>query len=196
MASNVFISFRYSDGINFKNELAEIFSKSSIVYDYSEDKDRSNLSDEIIKEYLYKKLKRSSVIVALITPLSINYTKISGSYNDWIYDEIRYSLEERENNSTKGIIGVYTPGAESIILSKYTHTCNVCNKTSDITMINSFDNLVRKNMMNVKDEYKLNKCKDVYDSDFDSYASLISFDEFKNNYAKYIDIASKKKETL
>lgn len=50
--------------------------------------------------------------------------------------------------------------------------------------------------MNVKDEYKKNKCNGIYDALEDSYISLISYDDFKKDIKKYIKNASDKKEKL
>ena len=95
MANNVFISFRYADGSNYKKELANLFNKYYDTVDYSEDEDRSNMSEETIRNYLYKKLRRSSVTIILLTPLAVNHKKnFKGKYDDWMSDEIRYSLEK------------------------------------------------------------------------------------------------------
>lgn len=39
-----------------------------------------------------------------------------GRYDDWMYDEIRYSLEDRENNRTNGLIAVYTPEVADMLV--------------------------------------------------------------------------------
>lgn len=197
MANNVFVSFRYSDGYKYKEELMELFNQSDDTIDYSEDEDRSNMTDATIQAYLYKKLKRSSVTIVLLTPNAINHQKSwNGYYNDWIYDEIRYSLEDRVNNKTNGLIAVYVPEAEELILERTTHICDICKEKTSVHIIKSFDNLVRKNMMNVKEIYKKNKCLNIYDSDYDSYCSLVSYEEFKNDFARYIRIADEKRKEV
>ena len=50
--------------------------------------------------------------------------------------------------------------------------------------------------MNIKPEYKNHGCIDVFDRDWDSYCSLIPYDDFKNNFDHYIDIAFKKRNEL
>lgn len=186
MAKNVFISFRYLDGISYKNKLAGLFDTYYDTVDYSEDKDRSQMSESTIQNYLYGKLRRSSVTIILLTPLAVNHKKNwRGEYDDWMYDEIRYSLEDRENNRTNGLVAVYTPEAESMLVSR--------NENGSLT-VKDVDNLFRKNMMNVKDEYKTNPNRGIYDRDYDSYGSLISWSEFIYNLGKYIDIASQKRE--
>lgn len=194
MAYNVFISFRYEDGIDYKNELSKILDKSSILYDVSEDEDRSNMSEDTIKQYLYKKLRRSSVIIVLLTPKAVNYRVKSGKYDDWLYDELRYSLEDREENRTKGVIAVYTDSALPYITEKSSHYCEKCKKTSEVNIIKDFYNLVKKNMMNVKKEYKVNQCEGIFDSNYDSYVSLVHYSDFIQNIDFYINIAIEKKE--
>ena len=206
MARNVFISFRYADGHEYKDELAELFDESEDTIDFSEDEDRSQMSDSTIQQFLYDKLKRSSVTIILLTPMAVNYwtsTRFNPStnswetfYDDWIYDEVRYSLEDREGNRTNGLIAVYVPEVENQLFWRSTHKCSICNAESDVLSMFDINNLVRKNMMNVKDEYKLNKCPGVYDSDYDSYCSLVSFDDFKKNFGDYIDKAYQKRNEL
>lgn len=206
MARNVFISFRYSDGHEYKDELASLFNDSDDTVDYSEDEDRSHMSEDSIRKFLYEKLKRSSVTIMLLTPQAIDYhttiQRISYSYqyntvfDDWIYDEIRYSLEEREGNATNGLVAVYTPDAKPFLMTETTHYCNVCQQTSTIKSITARNNLVYRNMMNVKPEYKRHKCINVFDGDWDSYCSLVAYDEFKENFGEYIDKAFQKRNEL
>lgn len=206
MARNVFISFRYSDGHNYKNELAELFDSNDDTVDFSEDEDRSQMSETFIQQFLYRKLKRSSVTIVLLTPQAVEYktnirfntttNTIEWFYDDWIYDEVRYSLEDREGNATNGIVAVYVPEVEDMLFHRTIHKCPMCNKESEVLSIYSFNNLIRKNMMNVKNGYKINPCEGIYDSDFDSYCSLVSYEKFKNNFNKYIDMAFQKRDDL
>lgn len=196
MARRVFISFRFSDGEKYKDELCNLFDQSEDVIDFSEDEDRSDMSDETIQKYLYNKLKRTSVTVVLLTPKAIEYNKDfwTGKYDDWMYDELRYSLEERENNTTNGVVAVYTEEAKNLLITTNKHKCDICDEESTVSTIKDFNNLVRKNMMNIKDSYKKNQCYSIYDSLEDSYISLISYDEFKSDINKYIENAISKKE--
>jgi hypothetical protein len=206
MARNVFISFRYSDGYEYKDELAALFNESDDTVDFSEDEDRSQMSDDSIQKFLYGKLKRSSVTIILLTPKAIKYNTTiqhvpySYQYNtvfdDWIYDEVRYSLEDREGNATNALVAVYVPEAEQYLFQRRTHKCFVCNKESEVLSILDCNNLFRVNMMNVKPDYKVNKCPGIYDSDWDSYCSLVAYDDFKKDFAKYIDNAYKKRGEL
>ncbi len=188
MAKNVFISFRFSDGNRYKEYLSGLFDKYSDTIDFSEDVDRSRMSESTIKQYLYGKLRRSSVTIVLLTPAAVNHKRNwRGDYDDWMYDEIRYSLESREGNRTNGLVAVYTPEAASLLVSV---------RSSRTVSVNNVDNLFRRNMMNVKPQYKRNPNPGIFDRDYDSYCSLIEWSEFTKNIGKYIEIASQKRDAI
>lgn len=197
MAKNVFISFRYADGHRYKEQLASRFDLNVDTVDYSEDVNRSHLSESTIRQYLYRKLRRSSVTIALLTPQALTYQKDAyGNIDDWIYDEVRYSLEDREGNATNGLIGVYVPEVEDLLFLKNTHRCVICNQESTVLSLYDYPNLVRRNMMNVKQPYKRNRCNGIYDSDYDSYCSLVSYSDFISDIGHYVDIAFQKRNEV
>ena len=186
MAKNVFISFRFSDGNRYKEYLSNLFDRYSDTIDYSENQDRSQMSDVTIKQYLYRKLRRSSVTIVLLTPSAVNHKRdLQGDYDDWMYDEIRFSLESREGNRTNGLVAVYTPEAANLLVNA---------RSSGTVSVNNVDNLFRRNMMNVKPQYKKNPNPGIFDRDYDSYCSLIEWSEFTKNIGKYIEIASQKRD--
>ncbi len=197
MATKVFISFRFSDGKEIKDELVDLFDESTEVINRSEDVDRSQMSEDTIQEYLYEKLKDTSVTIVLLTPEAVSYRKNwIGNYDDWLYDELRYSLEDRKNNRTNGVVAVYTDDAKDMILESSSHYCAHCQETKSCRTLKFFDNLARKNMLNIKQSYKKNPCNDLYDDSHDSYISLVSLEEFKQDYTKYIDNAKDKRDRL
>ena len=197
MATKVFISFRFSDGKEIKDELVDLFDESTEVINRSEDVDRSQMSEDTIQEYLYEKLKDTSVTIVLLTPEAVSYRKNwIGNYDDWLYDELRYSLEDRKNNRTNGVIAVYTDDAKDMILESSSHYCSHCQETKSCRTLKFFDNLARKNMLNIKQSYKKNLCNDLYDDSHDSYISLVSLEEFKQDHTKYIDNAKDKRDRL
>ena len=104
-----------------------------------------------------------------------------------MYDEIRYSLEDRDFNRTNGLIAVYTPEAADMLV-KAQSSGSIC--------VYNVDNLSRKNMMNVKEQYKKNPSPGLFDRDFDSYCSLLEWSDFIHNIGMYIDIASAKRDML
>lgn len=190
MSRRVFISFRYNDGHKYKEYLSRLFSASDTVINHSESQDRSNMSEDTIKRYLYDKLRNTSVTIVLLTPQAINHQKKSTIYgyvyDDWMYDEIKYSLDDRDGNRCNGLIAVYTPEAKNLVIESMPN--------SESTTIKSFDNLVRKNMFNIRKNYKHNPKAGIYDSKLDHYCSLVSWDTFINNFDYYIELAAKKRE--
>lgn len=73
--SHWLLAFRFSDGNRYKKYLSGLFDKYSDTIDYSEDVDRSRMSDVTIKQYLYGRLRRSSVTIVLLTPSAVNHKK-------------------------------------------------------------------------------------------------------------------------
>lgn len=188
MARKIFISFRYSDGHLYKEKLEQIFDKNDNILNCSESEDRSRYTDNTIKSYLYSKLRGTSVTIVILTPESIEYKKnwLSNEIDDWIYDEVRYSLENRENNRPNGLIAIYTTAVEKALLEK----------RIDSIRIKDFNNLVRKNMFNVLKKYKTNPKENIYDSNYDHYCSLVSWEAFISNPNKYIEIAEFKRDNI
>ena len=105
-------------------------------------------------------------------------------------------MEDRKNNRTNGVIAVYTDDAKDMILESSSHYCAHCQETKLCRTLKSFDNLARKNMLNIKQSYKKNPCNNLYDDSYDSYISLVSLAEFKHDYTKYIDNAKDKRDRL
>ena len=195
MANRVFISFRFDDGKSYKDELVRRFEKDSEVINCSEDKDRSEYTDETIKKYLYGKLSNTSVTIVILTPKAIKHQKdYFGRYDDWMYDEIRYSLEDRDYNKPNGLIAVYTPEVANQVITN--SSCHNCSKECPILSVNWFDNLVRYNMMNVKSKYKFNPCEGIYNANLDSYCSIVSWDDFISDYTEYIKYADEKRKMI
>lgn len=194
MASNVFVSFRFSDGLYYKNKLVKKMDELNYTINRSEDKDRSNMSEDTIQKYLYKKLESCSLTIVVLTPNAINYNikqvfdfetcSRKNVYDDWLYDELRYSLEDRAGNRSNGVIALYTPEAKRYVIST---------ENDDVTTIADFENLVRKNMLNVKKSYKYCPTEGRWDSAKDSYISLVAFDKFMGNPKYYIDSALEKR---
>ena len=191
----VFVSFRFNDGNKIKDKLVDFLEERDLVIDKSEDVDRREMSEETIQKYLFDKLKDSSITLVLLTPEAVNYSrKPNGDIDDWLYDELRYSLYNRDGNPINGAIALYTPQTENIIIQKSTHRCDKCNKDTTVSIITNFDNLVKDNMMNVKPKFKMNQCDNIFDSDYDSYISLVKLEDFYNQPEKYLEITTSKRK--
>lgn len=51
-------------------------------------------------------------------------------------------------------------------------------------------------MLNIKSNFKKDPCNNLYSDEYDSYISLVSLENFKGNYKKYIDNAKEKRNRL
>ena len=123
-----------------------------------------------------------SITIAILTPNAIQYEKgFYGKYDDWLYDEVRYSLEDREGNRSNGLIAVYTPEVEGYL---FTSTY----KPKYLWDIKPFNNLIYHNLFNKKNS---NLCCDLDD---DSYCLLVSWSDFISNFNHYIEKAFKRRE--
>ena len=60
------------------------------------------------------------------------------------------------------------------ILESSSHYCSCVNKLNHVELLKYFDNLARKNMLNIKPKFKKNPCNDLYSDEYDSYISLVS----------------------
>ena len=94
------------------------------------------------------------------------------------------------------MIAVYTDEAKDKVLDDSTHYCQHCQQTKSCRSLKYFNNLTRKNMLNIKSAYKKNPCNNLYDDSYDSYISLVSLSDFKENYSQYIQNAKDKRERL
>ncbi|MFW5890717.1 MAG: molecular chaperone Tir [bacterium] len=196
MKRKIFISFRFDDGFNVKENLVSFLEKRDLIVNKSEDVDRSNMSDDSIEEYLFEKLRDTSITLVILTPNAINY-KINhlGELDDWLYDELRYSLYERKGNTINGVIALYTEDAKESLMRSSKSFCQTCKSQHTSSLISDFNNLVRKNMMNVKPSFKKNSCDGYYDSNYDSYISLVAINDFMANPDHYLDIAYDKRKS-
>ena len=188
MANKVFISFRFSDGNDYKESLERTFERLDYIINKSENVDRSGASEQVIRNYLYEKLRDTSLTLVILTPDAINYRRNHYGYiDDWLYDELRYSLEDRSGNKTNGAIALYVPESKEFLISS---------ETKELILLSNFDNLARKNMLNIKEEYKYCQIPTQYNSAKDTYISLVEFDKFINDPKSYIDSAIEKRERL
>ena len=131
----------------------------------------------------------------LLTQGALDYKKDgNGRIDDWIYDEVRYSLEDREDNRSNGIIAVYVPEIEDQVLQWETRWCSYCGEDHTVKSILPRENLYFKNMFNHKEKVCL--CDNLYDSTWDHYCSLVAWDDFRKHYRAYINHAFEKRERL
>lgn len=187
MANKVFVSFRYKDGNAYKKEIVELLKSQQYTIDVSESEDRSQFTDDTIQKYLYNKIRDSTITIVILTPEAINYQRTNGNIDDWLYDEVSYSLKQYEGKRSNGVIAIYPLESENIIFSR------VDNKRRTF---NTLENLAKKNSCNVKDAYKVCTDEGWYDESKDCYVSFIPYHEFKNDMKQYIDNAVDKRNRI
>ncbi len=191
----LFVSFRFSDGESLKNKLVDKLSDYSI--NKSESEDRSGNSDEVIWEYLKEKLKDTSITVSIITPDALNYSRNSSGIDDWLYDEQRFSLHDRDSNRTNGMIALYTDDTARHLYDTVKHKCGICNEEKDVKIMKERNCLLSRNVTVLKNNaQKVCNCTTLFDSHRDCYVSFIHFDDFLSNPKKYIDIAIEKRNRI
>jgi len=185
MATKVFVSFRFSDGNEYKKEIVSLLEEKNYSVDVSEDEDRSEFSDDTIQKYLYDKIRESSITVVILTPKAINYQRTNGKIDDWLYDEVSYSLKQYDGKRSNGVIAVYPEKSENLIFSHV---------DGDKRIIRDLENLTKKNSLNVKDKYKVNPDQNWYNDAEDCYVSFVKYANFKANMQNYLDNAIDKKD--
>lgn len=185
MANRIYISCK-EDGEAYKDELHTLLQESSSVIEVSEHKDYTKMSQHEIQMFLNKKLVNTSVTIVIMTPSAIKYRRGEyGLYEDWMYDELKYSFDKRDDIRSNGILAIYTEDIEHLIL-------NTNSVVSEQNLV-KFNNLISKNMINLKAIYKENPLTHAYNSLNESYVTLVSFDDFINDFQAYINNALSKR---
>lgn len=193
MAHKTFISYKYSEARELRDEIIEKLGDDSKYYN-GETSDSADLTDtttENIKDNLRDMLYSTSVTIVIISP---NMT-----YSKWIDWEIEYSLKEitREDKTsrTNGIVGVvmnYNGGYGWIETNNKSE--DGCSSREIDT--NKLYSIIYNNRFNlVEPVYVCNECQTV-DSLTGSYISLINEDVFLSNPSKYIDNAFEKSGSM
>lgn len=204
-ANNVFVSYKYHDSDvkplknntivrDYVDYLENMFNKSKKVY-YRGEKDGNDLSDlneETIRKYLADKIFYTSITIVLMSPNM--YDRYLSENEQWIPWEISYSLKENRRESGKShmnaILAVVLPDCNG----KYDYAIEQhdCHRT---IRTNEFFPIIRKNMFNIK-KPDTGDCKcgcQVYHGTC-SYIPIVRWDDFIDNYDKYIQEALDNKE--
>jgi hypothetical protein len=194
MARKTFISYKYSEAQDLRDEILESLGEDASYYqgETSESPDLTDSSTESIKENLKDMMFATSVSIVIISPNMIK--------SDWIDWEIEYTLKEIKRGETKsrtnGLVGVVmkVDGSYDWLIShnKKDDGCNsrYTDKTKLYNIINSnrFNNIT-------EDKYSCSTCKS-YDWLTGSYMSIIKEDDFLNDSTKFIENAYDKSQNL
>ena len=86
MGHEVFVSYKYSDAFNTKEEIRKKLGKEGHYYNGERGFVALQKADSTIKEYLKSMIFGTSVTIVVISPQVI--------YSDWVDWEVRYSLRQ------------------------------------------------------------------------------------------------------
>lgn len=193
MARKTFISYKYSEAKDLRDEIIEKLGEDAQYYkgETSESPDLTDRKTETIKEYLKQMIHGTSVTIVVISP---NMKK-----SDWIDWEIKYSLKEitREDKTsrTNGIVGVIMKVNNSydwfIEVVEKKDGCSILNYKS-----NKLPDIVKVNRANlIEPEYVCEECRTI-DKLIGSYISLIKEEDFLKEPSKYIENAWEKSQKI
>ena len=111
MVKRVFISYKYPEGVRYRNKLISKLNANSFNYLGEDDKsiDISHMNNAGIGSILSDKIYSTHVTVVLISPNILD--------SDWIPWEVHYSIKEmnraNRNSSRNGIVAVVIPDEDN-----------------------------------------------------------------------------------
>lgn len=184
MGHKCFISFKTED-YNYKKTIQEeldvdMIDKSLNVAIDSDDEDY--IMQKIRKDYL----SDSTVTIHLIG--TRNAENLGWDEQRFIKRELQASLYNGDNNSRSGILGVVLPTVSgSIYNGSYTCSCGViCNSVSinDSTVVKEFSH-----------NYYIPEDGKCHWGEDERYCVLVSWEDFKSEPNKYIDLAFDKRSS-
>ena len=196
MGEKIFVSYKYADNNvqkitndyykvdtvrDYVDKLEEIIGKNDIYKGEHSDEDQSQFKDNTIWEHLKSKIFDSSITIVLISKSMKEW--FIKEEDQWIYQEISYSLKELTRTSSNGT-------KENKSLSN----AIICVVLPD--SYGNYDYYINKNYfgdITYKDEvtFKIiaeNRNNKKYYFD-ESYIVTAKWNDFINNYTKYINLA-------
>ena len=198
MGKKIFVSYKYADKDirkitrdyfhtdtvrDYVNKLEDLIGKNDIYKGESDNNDLSQLTDDSIWNELKEKIFDSSITIVLISPNMKTLWK--DEKNQWIPQEISYSLKEITHNGNRksksnALIYVILPNqANSYNYFENNYYWNTVSYRYSVI----FD-IMRNNLNNYR-----------YDDSI-SYAVIVKWDTFIKNYSFYIELAVQKQEHI
>jgi len=191
MARKTFISYKYSEAQDLRDEIIKALSDDATYYqgETADSPDLTDTSTEIIKKNLTDMMYNTSVTIVVISP--------NMKDSKWIDWEIEYSIKEitrkGRTSKTNGVVGVIQKvngGYDWLVTTT---------KKPDGCSVRSYDtsklyNIINKNRYKSKGHtYACANCK-TYSQLDGSYISLIDAEVFLADPKKYIENAFEKSE--
>lgn len=191
MSHKCFISFKKED-IYYKDELIKILKKEDVIEKSLDRIIDSEEGDYIMKVIRENYLKDSTVTLFLIGEHSSEnegYDCFGRPHNYFIQRELQASLYAGAENTRNGIVGIVIPKMYNEIY-KGSYICNECGLIHQIVAID--DNSVIR-------EFSANYYIEPHEGcgwiDDERYCILVTWDDFKEEPEKYIDMAFEKRES-
>jgi len=193
MARKTFISYKYSEAKDLRDDILKALGKDASYYqgETADSPDLTDTSVENIKKNLRDMIHGTSVTIVVISP-NLKDSK-------WIDWEIEYSLKEIKRNDkvsrTNGIVGVImkNEGSYDWIIGKSSYDDGCTPRSIENSKL--YPIIVNNRFNQVPPEYVCDQCETV-DMLTGSYISIIREDEFLKNPSKYIDNAYEKSEQI
>ena len=191
MARKTFISYKYSEARELRDDILESLGDDATYYtgETSDSPDLTDASTEYIKKHLSDMMYTTSVTIVVISPNIIK--------SQWVDWEIEYCLKEitRKNRTSKtnGVVGVIQEiegGYDWLVRTeKRSDGCNVRTYTNGLLY-----EIINNNRYNRKEPtFACNRCNTVCQLN-GSYISLIDQIDFLSNPHKFIENAYDKSE--
>lgn len=185
MVKRIFISYKYPEGVGYRERLISKLDKGSHRYlgENNKTKNISHFDDAAIGSILGNKIYSTDVTIILVSPNS--------RQSDWIPWEVSYSLREIKrqniNSSRNGIIAVVLPDENN----RYDY---VFERTSSGDTISTrfLPDIIVNNMFNTTEESRHNNSN----TKFGSYISIYRWDEFCEDMNEIINIAYTKSANM
>jgi hypothetical protein len=192
MAHKTFISYKYSESTQLRDDIIESLGDDSTYYK-GENVDSPDLTEdkkETIREYLKNMIYDTSVMIVIISP--------NMKDSDWIEWEIKYALKDikrgDKTSHSNGVLGVIMNDPDSSWF-RYSVKKDDGDVSSQYNTHYAVD-IINKNRFNQNPvEYSCEHCKTV-NGLTGSYISFVSEDDFLNDPTLYIDNAYEKSQNL
>lgn len=191
MARRTFISYKYSEAQELRDDIIEALGEDATYYqgETSDSPDLTDASTESIKKRLTDMMYNTSVTIVIVSP---NFTK-----SKWIDWEIEYCLKEISRQSrtskTNGVVGVIQK-----IDGGYDWLVSISERADGCTLRTIDDSklypIINNNRYRRSGQaYACNSCKSHSQLD-GSYISLIDELDFLSDPEKFIENAYDKSE--
>lgn len=191
MARKTFISYKYSEAQDLRDEILDALGDDATYYqgERSDSPDLTDTSTENIKSNLTDMMYDTSVTIVVVSP-NIKDSK-------WIDWELEYSMKEisrkGRTSKTNGVVGVIQK-----VNGGYDWLVTKTKKDDGCTVREIGDSklykIISDNRYNREDKvYACDKCK-TYSQLDGSYISLIDESDFMDDPDKYIENAYEKSE--